>query len=74
MTLKYMPQIASVPLSLIDVPKERRRLKKATVAEIADSVRVVGLLQPIGLRPHRRPLPSRLRPASARSLLHARPG
>ena len=51
MTLKYMPQIASVPLSLIDVPKERRRLKKATVAEIADSVRVVGLLQPIGLRP-----------------------
>ena len=50
-----MPQIQTevelIPLSLIDIPKNWRKVKKATIAEIAESVKVDGLLQPIGLRP-----------------------
>ena len=46
----YLPE-DHVPLSLIDVPKKWRRVNKATVAELADSIRIDGLLQPIGVRP-----------------------
>lgn len=44
-------EVELIPLSLIDVPKKWRKVKKAAVAEIAESVKVDGLLQPIGVRP-----------------------
>ncbi len=40
-----------VPLDLIDVPKRWRRVNKAAIDEIAESVKVDGLLQPIAVRP-----------------------
>ena len=51
MTQKQPTRTALVSLSLIDVPKKRRRLRTEVVAEIAESVGAVGLFQPIGLRP-----------------------
>jgi ParB family chromosome partitioning protein len=42
--------LQEIPIALIDIPKGWRKVNKPTVAEIAESVTVDGLLQPIGLR------------------------
>lgn len=42
---------ASIPLDLIDVPPKWRKADRKLVATLADSLRAVGLLHPIGVRP-----------------------